>query len=884
MGEVYRGRDARLNRDVALKVLPAHLAADSERMARFQREAQLLASLNHPHIAALYGLEEAVGIRALVMELVDGPTLGERLAAGPLPIEEVLSLAAQIAEALEAAHAKGIIHRDLKPANIKITRQGIVKVLDFGLAKSDAMAANSENSPTLTLAGSAKGVILGTAAYMSLEQAEGKNVDSRSDIFSFGAVLYEMTTGRRAFEGESLLSILAAVLRENPKPVRELTPAAPASLVHIIDHCLAKLPEKRWQSMTDIKLLLRDLEQGHGSEANIGAEDRTKPARRPWIPIMVGVAALFAGALLSRVFLTSAKPGGRVTPPAYTMLTSDSGLSFEPAISRDGKLVAYASDRAGEGNLDIWLRQLPNGSPVRLTNDPADDQEPDFSPDGSKIVFSSDRAGGGLYTISPLGGGLRKIADYGHRPRFSPDGKWIAYWMGERHLAVLGTVWIIPATGGEPKKLTPNFTGAEDPVWAPDSKGIIALGRSGYTGRPEWLYLPIDGSKPGVCVSSAQLQALGLTAPPLQANLRPAAFAEGSIIFAAGRAGTSALWRLPVSESTCRPIAAPVPLTAGPVVHSYPSATAGGSHPRYVFSVLSLRSSIVSIPASAATPQTASDRKRWTDGQDVNTHPSVSSDGKKLAYISNRSGNPEVWFKDIGTGKESMLTETPWGESYPRISRDGSQVMFIGRNAGGNRNLGLIDSAGGAPRSYCEGKGELSGDWMEDGRSFVYLSENGLSLLRVPSGESIPLVNRFVLEPRGSPDGRWIVFHAGDGPTTRQVFVVPFRNRLVPREEWIPITSEEGMNRNAAWAPDGRRVYFLSDRDRFRCIWAQNLDAASKRPIGEPYAVYHSHSARFSLANFVGQGLISVSAAQDRLFFAEPEVTGNIWMLEPAQH
>ena len=215
MGEVYRGRDARLGRDVALKVLPAHFAADLERMARFQREAQLLASLNHPHIAALYGLEEASGVRALVMELVEGPTLAERIASGAMRTGEVLPLATQIADALEAAHAKGIIHRDLKPANIKITRQGIVKVLDFGLAKSDAAPGNAENSPTLTLDGTQKGVILGTAAYMSPEQAEGKNVDYRSDIFSFGAVLYEMTTGRRAFQGESLISILAAVLREN---------------------------------------------------------------------------------------------------------------------------------------------------------------------------------------------------------------------------------------------------------------------------------------------------------------------------------------------------------------------------------------------------------------------------------------------------------------------------------------------------------------------------------------------------------------------------------------------------------------------------------------------------------------------------------------------
>src|SRR5581483_901776 len=254
-------------------------------------------------------------------------------------------------------------------------------------------------------------------------------------------------------------------------------------------------------------------------------------------------------------------------------------------------------------------------------------------------------------------------------------------------------------------------------------------------------------------------------------------------------------------------------------------------------------------------------------------------DGNRLAYISNRSGSPDVWIKDLRTGKELPLTETPWPESYARISRDGTQIMFRVQKPGGSENLSLIDAVGGVSRSYsC--RGELYGDWLEDRQSFVYTSENGLNLLRIRSGESLPLVNGPALEPRGSPDGRWIVFHTFGGRTIRQVFVASVRNGLVPREEWIPVTGENGINRNAAWAPDGRRVYFQSDRDRFRCIWAQNLDPVSKRPIGEPLAVYHSHYARYSLGNIVGMGLISLAAAQDQLFFVEPEVTGNIWMQE----
>ena len=511
MGEVYRATiDAWVERSPLRFCLPVS-ADDPDRVARFQREAQVLASLNHPHIAAIYGLEE----NAIVMELVEGRTLAERIRGGAIPLDEALSIARQIAEALEAAHEKGIIHRDLKPANVKITLTGIVKVLDFGLAKAGEPAAaqgNPESSPTRTLRQTKAGVILGTAAYMSPEQAEGKDVDVRSDIFSFGSVLYEMVTGRRAFSGESVISVLAAVLHENPTPVREVSPAAPAALARMIHRCLAKQPDKRWQSMADIRMLLEDLEHDDNAAGRVG-QRRTTLALSLWPAIAIGLAALIAGVFAGRRFLPGAKSTA-TAPPVYTALTADSGLSFEPAISPDGKLLAWASDRAGEGSLDIWVRQLPIGRPVRVTDDPADDREPDFSPDGSRIVFSSDRGGGGLYIVSPFGGEARKIAARGHHPHFSPDGKWIAYWTGERHPGLAGITWIVSSDGGEPKRIGPADAFAEDPVWTPDSKGVIACAtRSDWQG---WLYLPLDGSKPGEIVSGSQLRNFGLLAPALQ--------------------------------------------------------------------------------------------------------------------------------------------------------------------------------------------------------------------------------------------------------------------------------------------------------------------------------------------------------------------------------
>src|SRR4029450_6510486 len=300
-----------------------------------------------------------------------------------------------------------------------------------------------------------------------------------------------------------------------------------------------------------------------------------------------------------------------------------------------------------------------------------------------------------------------------------------------------------------------------------------------------WLYLPIDGSVARKIVSQSEFQGFGLSTPLQQNFIPPPAWAAGSIIFSARSGGASTLWSFPVSTTTWRATGRPVPLTAGPGFHLQASVAKDSFPHPYVFSALSFHSSIVSVPATAATDNAP---KRWTEGLDMNTTPSISSDGTKLAYISNRSGNPDGWLKNLQTGRESALTETPWNESYARISKDGSQVMFIVPKSSGKGQLSSIDSAGGISRTYCGNcEGQLYGDWMDDGHSFVYAAQNGLNLLRVPSGESIELVKSFVLEPRGSYDGRWILFHSVPTRTIRQLFVAPFREGLIPREAWVPV-------------------------------------------------------------------------------------------------
>ena len=349
MGEVYRARDAKLNREVAIKVLPEAVAEDAQRLARFQREAQVLASLNHPHIAAIYGLEKAGNFEALVLELVEGETLAERIAQGPVPVDEALAVARQIADALEAAHEKGIVHRDLKPANVKITPEGKVKVLDFGLAKAltgDRSSPDQTHSPTLTAAATQAGVVLGTAAYMSPEQARGKAVDKRADIWAFGAVLYEMLSGRKAFEGETVSDTLAAILKSDPD-WSALPPETPPSVRRVLRRCLERDTRTRFRDIADARVEMDEVVDSAPSAAT-PVMARPRANRTAWV-----VAALIAaaGALGWWRALSAPKPAAALRTAFAVAIPAGDLIAYDDtpilAISRDGRRLVYAAERAG---------------------------------------------------------------------------------------------------------------------------------------------------------------------------------------------------------------------------------------------------------------------------------------------------------------------------------------------------------------------------------------------------------------------------------------------------------------------------------------------------------------------------------------------------------
>jgi eukaryotic-like serine/threonine-protein kinase len=469
MGEVYRARDVRLGRDVALKTLPECFIKDPERMVRFEREAQVLAAFNHPNIASIYGLEESNGIRALVIELVEGPTLAERIASGPIAMEEALRVAREVAEALEAAHEKGIIHRDLKPANVKATLDGKIKVLDFGLAKAlgtDTFAAGLSDSPTIPIESTREGLILGTAAYMSPEQARGKPLDKRSDIWSFGCVLYEALAGRKAFPGDTVTDILVAVIEREPDWVG-LPHNTPDTIRALLRRCLQKDAKHRLHDIADARIEIEEAVRQPVKAASPGFVAAIG-GRRWLLPVLLLAAALLIAVVTwSAIRIAGGAEANLLNLTSVARLTHDPEFSEWPTWSPDGKMLAFASNRSG--NYEIYVRRIEGGQEVNVTNDPGQDFQPDFSPDGNSIAFVSTRSSRtGMVKIGSGGSGV-----------------------GNEFRTLGGDIWVVPARGGQARLLAHdgNF-----PVWDPSGTKVLYV--SGLEDHSALMEVTADGGTP----------------------------------------------------------------------------------------------------------------------------------------------------------------------------------------------------------------------------------------------------------------------------------------------------------------------------------------------------------------------------------------------------
>jgi Tol biopolymer transport system component len=816
MGEVYRARDTKLKRDVAIKTLPDEFSHDADRLSRFQREAEVLASLNHPNIAAIYDLQEAEGARFLVLELVEGETLADRIARGPIPIDEALQIAKNICEALEAAHEKSIVHRDLKPANVKITPDGKVKVLDFGLAKGmsgTATATTLSNSPTL-VSGSMGGAIIGTAAYMSPEQARGMTVDRRTDIFAFGCVLYEMLTGQQAFQGGTVSDILAAVLKMEPDWNR-FPHDTPIAIRRLLRRCMQKEHSRRMKYAEDVRIEIE--------EVRTESERVDQPAdlmvsrsggRLGWMAAALSAVIMVAVILAAPYFRAPAELREMRTE-IVTPATTDP-ISF--AISPNGRRLVFVA--AGQEQPQLWLRQLDATVPQQLAGTEGA-RQPFWSPDSQSVGFF---AGGKLKRIDIAGGPPQTLAD-------AAPG-WGGSWSSDNLILFASTInsplLRVPASGGEAEPLTLSakivnqYYGYRLAQFLPDGRQFLFYVQG--TEDTRGIYLgSLDSAEPTRLTAA---DSGGAYMPP------------GWLLFM--RQGTLVARRFDLARRELH----------GDAVTMADSIGLDSNGNVGAFSVSATGLVAYRTGAVSRSQLTWFDRTGKTLGtfgvvDDNNLqYPELSPDGRRVAVRRTVQNNQDIYLLDaVGP---TRFTFTASGEQYQAWSPDGNWIAF-GSNRKGVYDLYKKPSSGGNEELLVESPQVKNlDDWSPDGRSILYSSEDpksGRDLWVLPldrdgkPGKPIEFLKTNFQEHRGrfSPDGQWVAY-VSDQSGQPDIWVRPFPPG--PGGEW---QVSVGGGVQPRWRRDGKELYYIAPDGRLMAVPVMIKGAVFER--GAPVPLFGTRIA-----------------------------------------
>jgi eukaryotic-like serine/threonine-protein kinase len=798
MGEVYRARDTRLGRDVAIKVLPSDLSSDAELKARFEREARVISALQHPHICTLYDIGKQDSVDFLVMEYLEGETLAERLSRGPLPIEKVLRYGIDICQGLEKAHRSAVVHRDLKPGNIMLTKSG-AKLMDFGLAKTLPAVVRLSSDLTMTLSGpaadqplTARGVLAGTFQYMSPEQMEGKEADARSDIFSFGALLYEMVTGKKAFNGKSVASLMAAILEHEPQPISALQPMTPHAMERLVKRCLAKEPDLRWQSAADLGSELEWIVEDRLQAQNINQPRRGQ--RLFWLPLLA--LALGVGFLAAYLGLRGSKPKkihAGVMAPAGTIFSFSGNSPGPPAVSPDGTRIVFAALDSDRKQL-LWVRPLDSG-----TAQPLEGTEgatfPFWSPDNRSIGFFADRK---LKTVETTGGSIHIVCD-------AHDGRG-GTWNNEGTIVFApsneGALYKVLAAGGTATPVTTVDPGRGQsdhrwPSFLPDGRHFLFFSRS-YT-------IPAD--------TGAYIASLDSPVPTqILRNESEAKLAyPGYLLFVKG----DTLMAQPFSTRKLQPAGDAFPLVENVQVNSdfdqalfsvsengvlaYPEGTAQGA------------AELVLLNRDGKQLKLLAERGDFRG-------PVLSPDGKRflVGIVDSHDGSQDFWIYDLGRDVKTRFTFSRDTKGPAVWSPTGAEIVFSETDKGSFTLRRKASNGAGNEdpvRTVDEGKIEgLPGSWSGDGR-YIALTVEGNPMQPVPSeiwvfpfGDRKPypfIHGAFdVASPRFSPDARWLAYVSNESGRS-EIYVTPF-----PAKNTKVQISSTGGNW-PVWRQDGKEIYYV---------------------------------------------------------------------------